>query len=161
MPSMAIVLTWLQVYCGGRFSFLPDIARYVPIDRPTTVLDAGANIGAGTFLFAALTRFAGDVLALEPLRANNQLMRANLGAVERTVQFYDGVLGNTVIGPPAVLGAAEGAFSSARVIGWGRIGDDTSDRDAGQERSGQQQRMAIQQTAPALKMYSLQVCTLS
>jgi FkbM family methyltransferase len=140
------------VYCGGRFSFLPDIARYAPLDRPTTVLDAGANIGAGTLLFAALTRFAGDVLALEPLSANSQLMRANLGIVERTVQFHDGVLGNTVIGPPAVVGASEGAFSSARVIGWGR--------DAEQESSTRQQRMAIEQTAPALQMYALQVRTL-
>jgi hypothetical protein len=153
----AISRAWLQVYCGGRFSFLPDIARYAPIDRPTTVLDAGTNIGAGTLLFAALTRFAGDVLALEPLSSNSQLMRANLGVVERTVHFHDGVLGNTVIGPPAVVGASEGAFSCARVIGWGRIGGDTSNRDADQESSARQERMAIQQNAPALRMYELQV----
>lgn len=57
----------LQVYCGGPtgdFGFLEHLAKFLPIGRPVTILDAGANIGGASILFSQLIAFSGEVRLL-------------------------------------------------------------------------------------------------
>jgi predicted O-methyltransferase YrrM len=56
---------FLQIYCTQDFLFMSTIGSYLPLDRPLTVLDAGANIGLAAVLFAQLIRFSGEVMAVD------------------------------------------------------------------------------------------------
>jgi hypothetical protein len=49
------------VYCGADFGFLHTLSEFMPETRPTTMLDAGANIGAASVLFAHLIGMRGQV----------------------------------------------------------------------------------------------------
>lgn len=45
----------VQVYCGGPtgdFGFMPHLARFLPLEGPISILDAGANLGGASILFA-------------------------------------------------------------------------------------------------------------
>jgi hypothetical protein len=41
------------------------LAPYIPTDRPTTVVDAGANIGLASVLYAQIINFNGEIIAIE------------------------------------------------------------------------------------------------
>lgn len=55
----------MQVFCGLDFVFLKKLTDYVPLMRPVTVLDAGANVGLATILFAQAIRFNGQVVSVD------------------------------------------------------------------------------------------------
>lgn len=55
----------VQVYCGGDFGFMAQLAKYLPTSRPATFLDAGANIGMASLLFAHLIMGNGQVISVE------------------------------------------------------------------------------------------------
>lgn len=58
-------MAMMQVYCGGDFGFMAKLSKYLPIGRPATFLDAGANIGMATLLFSQLIMGNGQVLSVE------------------------------------------------------------------------------------------------
>lgn len=55
----------MQVFCGLDFGFLKKLTDFVPLARPVTVLDAGANVGLATLLFAQVIRFNGQVVSVD------------------------------------------------------------------------------------------------
>lgn len=55
----------VQVYCGGDFGFMAQLAKYMPTNGPITFLDAGANIGMASLLFAQLIMGNGQVISVE------------------------------------------------------------------------------------------------
>jgi FkbM family methyltransferase len=78
---------WLQVYCGGDFTFLNVLADFIPADRPSTFLDAGANIGAASILFAHLVALhGGSVLSVEAFPPNFEVLSRNVAPLKETVQ---------------------------------------------------------------------------
>jgi hypothetical protein len=56
----------VQFFCDENFLFTTFLGPYIPKDRPTTVVDAGANIGLATILFSQIINFNGEILAIEP-----------------------------------------------------------------------------------------------
>ena len=64
----------MQVFCGGDFTFLRKLTEYIPLARPVTVLDAGANVGLATLLLTAAIRFNGQVVAVD---ANPDTMKVS------------------------------------------------------------------------------------
>jgi FkbM family methyltransferase len=71
----------LQVYCGADFDFLSILSEFLPTDRPTTILDAGANIGAATLLFSHLTALTGRIFSVEASPTNINVLRGNVKAL--------------------------------------------------------------------------------
>jgi predicted O-methyltransferase YrrM len=55
----------LQVYCGADFKFMRTLAQYFDMSRPTTFLDAGANIGLASLLFTQMMMSNGETLAVD------------------------------------------------------------------------------------------------
>lgn len=53
------------MFCSEDFAFLRQLTQYVPLARPVTVLDAGANVGLATILFAEAIRFNGQVVSVD------------------------------------------------------------------------------------------------
>lgn len=107
------------MYCSPRWRFLPEVARYARPERPTAVLDGGAYIGLSTFLLAALTRFAGDVIAVEAHGANHELLSRNTEGASRVVQLWRGAVGGDHRARAVVVGdagaVAAGGFAQMRV----------------------------------------------
>lgn len=67
----------LQVYCGGDFEFMSTLAEFLPLDRPVTFLDAGANIGLASVLFSYMIMGQGEVIAVD---ANPETIKARIPA---------------------------------------------------------------------------------
>lgn len=77
---------YLQVYCGGDFTFLSILADFIPTDRPSTFLDAGANIGAASILFAHLVALhGGTVLSVEAFPPNFEVLSKNIASLKHIV----------------------------------------------------------------------------
>ena len=55
----------MQFFCQEHFLFTTFLGAYLPKDRPTLVVDAGANIGLASILFSQVINFNGEVLAIE------------------------------------------------------------------------------------------------
>jgi predicted O-methyltransferase YrrM len=55
----------VQVFCQDDFDFLQAVSRRLRYNRAPTFLDAGANIGGASVLFAIAARLAGRVVAVE------------------------------------------------------------------------------------------------
>ena len=83
--------TWLQVFCGGDFAFLEKLSEYMPVSN-VTFLDAGANIGAVSVLFAHIVRGGGQVLAVEAHPVTFQLAQNNTVSWTRAITIVHGAL---------------------------------------------------------------------
>lgn len=70
-----------QLYCGGDFGFMHRLTEYLPLRRPTTILDAGANIGLSSILFSHMIMSYGEVLAVE---ANPETLQVRLAPPAHT-----------------------------------------------------------------------------
>lgn len=140
----------LQVFCSDRWAFLPDIARYIRFDRPNSVLDAGAGIGVGAFLLAALTRFVGDVVALEPYKSRVAQMRENLGVAAHAVQPTRGALTG---GDDALVLPGELESSAAALAG----GRNDADAEAPSDYSDEDTSARPQRGARPMRIYKLEV----
>lgn len=68
----------MQAFCGVSFRFLAGLVAYALPGRPLTVLDAGANIGLASMLFAHYIRFDGTIVAVDASPPTFDVMRANL-----------------------------------------------------------------------------------
>lgn len=55
----------MQFFCAQHFLYTTYLGPYLPKDRPTTVVDAGANIGLASILYSQIINFDGEVLAIE------------------------------------------------------------------------------------------------
>lgn len=55
----------MQIYCGGDFRFIKTLAKYMPMDKPLTYLDAGSNIGCASVLFAHSIMGRGQVVSVD------------------------------------------------------------------------------------------------
>lgn len=55
----------VQIYCGWDFLFIKTLAKYMPMDKPLTYLDAGSNIGCASVLFAHSIMGRGQVVAVD------------------------------------------------------------------------------------------------
>jgi FkbM family methyltransferase len=87
-----------QVYCDVHFHFLYALADFLPVERDITMLDAGANAGFVTALFAELIQFRGHIVSVE----------ANPGTIKILEQNVKH-LGDRVTVVPAALTAHEAA----------------------------------------------------
>lgn len=67
----------VQVLCI-EFHFSKLLVPYFPHDRPLAMLDAGANAGYASFLFARLMRFQGTLVSVEMDPASARMVRRNL-----------------------------------------------------------------------------------
>lgn len=63
--TLAAQIQRMQVFCGGDFGFMAKLSKFLPMDRPVTFLDAGANIGMASILFSQLIMGHGQVLSVE------------------------------------------------------------------------------------------------
>jgi FkbM family methyltransferase len=78
----------LQVYCGGPtgdFGFLAHLGRFMPVGQSVTVLDAGANLGGASILFAQLVGFNGEVVAVDANPSTFDLMTHNTARLKDIV----------------------------------------------------------------------------
>lgn len=57
---------------------MPHLSAYMPVNRPVSILDAGANIGGASILFAQLVAFNGEVLAVDANPMTFELLTSNL-----------------------------------------------------------------------------------
>jgi FkbM family methyltransferase len=57
------------------------LSQFIPQNRPTTILDAGANIGAATLLFAHMTALTGRIFSVEASPTNINILRNNVKAL--------------------------------------------------------------------------------
>lgn len=55
----------MQFFCQPHFLYTRLLGPYLPTDRPTTVVDAGANIGLASMLYAQVINFNGEIIAVE------------------------------------------------------------------------------------------------
>lgn len=55
----------MQFYCMPHFLYVRLLGPYLPTDRPATVVDAGANIGLASMLYAQVINFNGEIIAIE------------------------------------------------------------------------------------------------
>jgi hypothetical protein len=67
----------MQVFCGVSFRFLHGIVDYVPVDRPVTFLDGGANVGFASLFFVPLIHFNGKVVAVDASPSTFDLLAFN------------------------------------------------------------------------------------
>jgi FkbM family methyltransferase len=63
-----------------------DLANFIPNDRPTTILDAGANIGAAAVLFAHTIGLYGEVITVEANPDTYTVMAKNVKALDIVVK---------------------------------------------------------------------------
>ena len=84
-PSSTDLGVVLQVRCSPDFSFLERLLEYMPQAGPVTFLDAGANMGLASILFADFIRFNGEVLAVEANPDSHQLVVNNTRHAAATV----------------------------------------------------------------------------
>lgn len=145
----------LQVFCTDRFSFLATISRYTRLDRPVSVLDAGAGTGIQSVLFAALTLFAGDVIAVEPYWPRvDQMTTAADGLVKHVVQAVRGVLNGA---DEAVEMPREKRAPGAH--GGASGGDQVSAIARSREQAhASSRRHLLAAGAPPMRIYRLEVC---
>ena len=76
----------MQAYCGGdtgNFAFLPFISRFVPVHRPVSVLDAGANIGTATILLSQMIAFHGEVISVDASPDTTVILKQNTGVLRQ------------------------------------------------------------------------------
>ena len=73
------------MYCGADFNYLHTLAEFLPTDRPITILDAGANIGAASVLFSHFLALNGQVIAVEAFPPNFKILRMNVAPLKGTV----------------------------------------------------------------------------
>jgi hypothetical protein len=59
------------------FRFLHGIVDYVPVDRPVTLLDAGANVGFASLFFVPFIHFNGKVVAVDASPSTFDLLAYN------------------------------------------------------------------------------------
>ena len=85
MRHVASRLLCLQVYCGADFGFLHTLSEFLPTNKPVTVLDAGANIGAASLLFAHLIGMHGQVVAVEAFPPNYNQLTRNMGSLKQVI----------------------------------------------------------------------------
>jgi FkbM family methyltransferase len=88
MATRRLAGTCLQVYCGGPkgdFGFLTHLGRFLPLSRPVSVLDAGANLGGASILFSQLIGFNGEVVAVDANPMTFELLTSNLARLEGIV----------------------------------------------------------------------------
>ena len=55
----------MQFFCQEHFLYASFLGAFLPRDRPAVVVDAGANIGLATILFAQVINFNGEILSVE------------------------------------------------------------------------------------------------
>ena len=60
------------------FSFLKALAAWLPPDRDAVFLDAGANIGGATLLFALTSGLSGQVVSVEASPGTYELLLENV-----------------------------------------------------------------------------------
>lgn len=72
VPRSLLMVAAVQVFCGHDFAFLSRLAAVLPLTRPVTVLDAGANVGLVTALLA-------QARALPPPTASAHALPAQAG----------------------------------------------------------------------------------
>jgi FkbM family methyltransferase len=81
-----------QVFCSEDSDFLHVLAHFMPTDRPLTVLDAGANIGFSSLLFARFIKFHGKVIAVEAHPDSLRMVRANTDNVTHLITRVHGAV---------------------------------------------------------------------
>jgi FkbM family methyltransferase len=64
---------------------MPSLGKFLPLERPVSILDAGANIGGASILFAQLARFSGEVLAVDANPMTFELLTSNVKRLAGTV----------------------------------------------------------------------------
>lgn len=67
----------VQVYCGADFRFITVLSQFMPHGRPPVILDAGANIGAATVLFAHMAGLSARIFSVEAFPANIKVLQDN------------------------------------------------------------------------------------
>ena len=83
----------MQVLCQDNFRFLARLVPFMPpYDAPVTFLDAGANIGLASILFAHILGALGQVLAVEALPNTANLTEINTAHLRNTVTVVRGAL---------------------------------------------------------------------
>eukprot|EP00892_Ulva_mutabilis_P006593 jgi/Ulvmu1/4305/UM002_0026.1 len=81
-PQSTDHAVFLQVFCGGDFGFMARLSEYLPMDRPVSFLDAGANIGMASILFSQLIMGNGQVLSVEANPETAEVLRSNLASLQ-------------------------------------------------------------------------------
>lgn len=86
----------VQVSCQ-RFGFFKELIPYIPLTRPLAFLDAGANAGFASFLFARLMQFQGELVSVEMNPSSAQLARRNLASLNGVSGFSHQVAHKAVL----------------------------------------------------------------
>lgn len=135
----------MQVFCMKDFEFLENIVPYMPgFGSPVTILDAGANIGLASTLFAELTGLHGQVLAVEAVPHTADMAADNTRHLGGIVTLIRGAL-------VSETHASESGMLRMSLPGtqyWAARLDTVSDKASS----------ATSQLVPAITLAALQVC---
>lgn len=97
----------MQFFCAEHFLYTSLLGPYLPKGRPVTVVDAGANIGLASILYAQIINFNGEVLAIE----------ANPSTLEVRAALCCSAIGCKLNGLPiAILRAQNGLTRRGEVV---------------------------------------------
>lgn len=81
----------MQAFCGNAFRFLGNMVDFVP-NTPQTLLDAGANVGFASLLFAPFLRYSGRILAVDASPSTHEVLQRNMGPFAATVDTVWGAI---------------------------------------------------------------------
>lgn len=112
----------VQVFCL-EFDYLKLLVPYIPRSRPIAMLDAGANAGFASFLFARLMRFQGELVSVEMNPLSARMVRRNTMVLNAVPGMRSRVVNAALVSAaeeaatPEVrfMGAADGQFLANRL----------------------------------------------
>eukprot|EP00892_Ulva_mutabilis_P004472 jgi/Ulvmu1/2397/UM131_0009.1 len=119
----------VQVLCE-EFDYLKLVAPYAPRTRPLAILDAGANAGFASFLFARFMRFQGELVSVEMNPFSARMARRNTAALNAVPGMRSRVVHSALVSldeaqeQPEMrfIGVADGRFLSNRLTAVGEYG---------------------------------------
>ena len=86
----------LQVLCI-EFEYLTKMIPYIPTDRPLVMLDAGANAGFASVLFARFMRFQGQLVSVEMNPESARMLRRNMAPAASAPGFCHRVVNKALV----------------------------------------------------------------
>lgn len=99
-------LVMKQFFCEPHFHYISYLGPWLPKNRPATIVDAGANIGLASILFAQFANFNSEILAIEANPSTLEILEENVA-----------VLGDGIKTVGAALAPQHLAGSSVNFVG--------------------------------------------
>lgn len=107
-----------------EFDYLKLLVPYVPRRRPLAILDAGANAGFASFLFARFMRFQGELVSVEMNPTSARMVRRNTATFNSIDGFRSRVVNSALVSTDEAqespemrfMGRGEGRFLNNRLV---------------------------------------------